>query len=157
MLIGWNHSWWVCLHLGKHRVLQIRSLFFCLESQLNTSTPTEQNIHQKGTGLGFPGGSVVKKLPANAGDMGLILLGGDPTCLKATKPLCLNYWACAQEPESCNSSAHVKTTHPRACALLQEKPPHWEDQAPQLENSPCSPQVEKSLYRAKNLKLKKKI
>ena len=35
---------------------------------------------------------------------------------------------------------------PRACALQQEKPPHWEAQAPQLESSPHSVQVEKSLH-----------
>ena len=36
---------------------------------------------------GFPGGSVVKNLPANAGDTGSILIQADPTCLEATKPL----------------------------------------------------------------------
>jgi len=37
---------------------------------------------------GFPGGSVVKNLPVNAGDMGSIW--EDPTCRGATKPLCHN-------------------------------------------------------------------
>ena len=38
---------------------------------------------------GFPGGSVVKNLPANAGDMGYIL--EDPTCHGATQPWCHKY------------------------------------------------------------------
>ena len=37
----------------------------------------------------FPGGSVVKTLPANAGDMGSI--PGLGSCLRATKPVCHNY------------------------------------------------------------------
>ena len=38
---------------------------------------------------GFPGGSVVKNMPANAGDMGSVPgLGG---CHEATKPVCHNY------------------------------------------------------------------
>ena len=32
----------------------------------------EKNIHSLGINQGFPGGSVVKNLPANAGDTGLI-------------------------------------------------------------------------------------
>ena len=51
------------------------------------------------------GGSVVKNLPASARDMGLIpgpgrsyvLILEDPTCLRATKPLCHSSWACALE------------------------------------------------------------
>ena len=39
----------------------------------------------------FPGGSVVKILPANAGDMGSIPVWEDPTCLQATKPIHHSY------------------------------------------------------------------
>ena len=47
----------------------------------------------------FPGGPVVTNLPANTGDMGLILIQGkDPTCHRATEPVCHNYSACALEP-----------------------------------------------------------
>ena len=45
----------------------------------------------------------------------------------------------AQEPQL------LKPPHPRACALQQEKPLQWEAHAPQLESSPCSPQLETSL------------
>ena len=39
----------------------------------------------------FPGGAVVKSLPANAGDMGSSLVREDPTCRGATKPVRHNY------------------------------------------------------------------
>ena len=37
------------------------------------------------------GSSVVKNLPANAGDTGLIPVQEDPTCFGATKPVHHNY------------------------------------------------------------------
>ena len=81
-------------------------------------------------------------------DTGSIADGEDPTCHGASKPVCHNYWTCALEPGSCNCWAHVpqlrKPTHPRA-STPQEKPPQWEARAPQLESSPHSPQLEKSL------------
>ena len=40
---------------------------------------------------GFPGGSVVKNPPANAGDTGSIPDLADPTYCKATKPMHYNY------------------------------------------------------------------
>ena len=39
----------------------------------------------------FPGGPVVKKPPANVGDMDLISGPEDPTCCGTTKPVCHNY------------------------------------------------------------------
>ena len=42
----------------------------------------------------FPGGAVVKNLPAIAGDTGSSpgpLVQEDPTCRGATKPVCHNY------------------------------------------------------------------
>ena len=41
----------------------------------------------------LPGGAVVKNPPANAGDLGLILVREDSTCHGATKPTSHNYWA----------------------------------------------------------------
>ena len=40
---------------------------------------------------GFPGGSVLKNLPAKAGDTGSILIQEDPTCLGATKTASHNH------------------------------------------------------------------
>ena len=39
----------------------------------------------------FPGGAVVKNLPANAGDTGSSPVPEDPTCCGATKPMRHNY------------------------------------------------------------------
>ena len=41
--------------------------------------------------MGFPGGSEVKDLPSNVGNMGSIPDGEDPTCFGATKPMYHNY------------------------------------------------------------------
>ena len=74
----------------------------------------------------------------------------DPISLGATKPMCHNYRACAPAPGSRHYWAHVlqllKPAYPRACAQQQEKPPQWEAGAVQLESSPCSLQLEKSLH-----------
>ena len=48
-----------------------------------------------------------------------------------TKPLSCNYWARVSQ-------------HPRACAPQEEKPLKWEAHTSQLENSPCSLQLEKN-------------
>ena len=45
----------------------------------------------KTEGRDFPGGTVVKNPPANAGDMGSSLVLEDPTCCRATKPVRHNY------------------------------------------------------------------
>ena len=74
----------------------------------------------------FPGGAVVKNLPANAGDMGLIPGPGRCHSLqnyKARAPQLLSLHSRACEPQSL--SPHATTTGarvPRARALPQEKP-----------------------------------
>ena len=82
---------------------------------------------------GFPGGSVVKNLPANARDWVQSLIQEDTTRLRATKPMSHNHWACAVEPRSHKYRAHVpqllKPVQLRARAAL-EKPPKWEPHAP---------------------------
>ena len=50
--------------------------------------------------LGFPGGSVVENLPANAGETGSIPGPGRSHMLQG-KPVRHNYLACAPEPRSC--------------------------------------------------------
>ena len=76
------------------------------------------------------------------------LVQEDPTCRRATKPVCHNYWACALEPASHNYWAHVPqllspratTTEahvPSAHAPQQEKPPQWEAHAPQRRVAPA--------------------
>ena len=76
------------------------------------------------------------------------LMQEDPTPWEATMPEGHNYWACTLEPLSCNYWTHVpqllKRSHPRVCALQQEKPPQWEALALQLKVSSHSPQLEKA-------------
>ena len=65
------------------------------------------------------------------------LVQEDPACCRAAEPTRHNSWACALEPGSCNYGAQapwlLKPARPGACALQQEKPPHWEARTAQLE------------------------
>ena len=82
---------------------------------------------------GFPGGSVVKNLPASAGDTGLIPDPGGSHGMQATKPMSHSYPVCALEPGTCNYRAHTpQLLKPRAHALQQEETPQWD--APALSN-----------------------
>ena len=77
---------------------------------------------------GFPGGSVVKNLSANAGDK---VLTPDPGRSHMPRvPQLLSLCSRAWELQL------LKSTCPRVCALQQEKPLKLEAQALQLENSP---------------------
>ena len=67
--------------------------------------------------LDFPGDTVDKILPANAGDIGLIADLEKPHMPGATKLVCHNYRA--QEP----TTAEARVL--RACAQQQEKPLQW--------------------------------
>ena len=96
------------------------------------------------------------------------LVGEEPTCHGATKPVHHNYRACALEPASHNywagtpqllkparPRAHVPqllslraaTTEARAPTAhtpQQEKPPQWEAHAQQQRVAPTRPQLEKA-------------
>ena len=95
---------------------------------------------KKRWGRGFPGDSVVKNLPANAGDMSSIPDLGRSHRLRSNKACALyllSLWSRAQEPQL------RKPRHPRAHAP-QEKPAQWEACTLQLERSPCLLQLEKA-------------
>ena len=75
------------------------------------------------------------------------LVQEDPTCCGATKPVCHNYWACAQEPVHRSYWAHMpqllKPMLWGPCATTtedrgpqQEKPLQWEARAPQRRVAP---------------------
>ena len=87
----------------------------------------------------FPGGPAFKNPPANAGDMGSIPGPGRSRLWRGNE-------ACASQLPSWRSRAHVsqllKPVCPRARAPQQEKSPQQEAWAPQLESSPCLPQLE---------------
>ena len=77
-------------------------------------------LRRKEVSVGFPGGSVVKNLPANAGDTGSIPDPGrfhTPRSKEACVPQLLSPCSRAWEPQL------MKPTHPRAHTLQQEKPP----------------------------------
>ena len=76
----------------------------------------------------FPGGPVVKNLPANRGDMGSIT---GPEIPHATEQQSL-------------SATTTDSLHPKAHTLKQEKPEQWKACAPQLMSSPHSPQLKKA-------------
>ena len=75
------------------------------------------------------------------------LVWEDPKCGGTTKPVRRNYWGGAPEPKDHSFWAHVQQLLKPACpgvhTLQQEEPPQ-EAPAPQLETSPCSPQLEKA-------------
>ena len=91
-----------------------------------------QKSDNKNDQQGFPGGPMVKNLPATAGDPGLICGLGS-----------------SHMPQSNMHHAPqlLKPKCPSACAP-QEKPPQWGACAPRLESRPCSPHLEESPHAA---------
>ena len=90
---------------------------------------------------------MVKNPPLNAGEtLVQLLIGEDPTCRGASRPVGPNYWTCALEPGSCNCWAHVpqllKPTHHRASAP-QKRPLQWGARAPLWSVAPHLPLLEK--------------
>ena len=76
----------------------------------------------------FPGGSVVKHLPASAGDMGSILDQGGSPCGAAPKPAHHYYGTCALEPGAVTTdsrppeSPFSTTMELRNCEALLSSP-----------------------------------
>ena len=90
---------------------------------------------------GFPGGTVVKNLPANAGDTGSspgLRRSHMLQSNKARVPQLLSLRSTACEPQLLSPCATTTEAHaPRARALQQEKPPQWEALAPQRRVAPA--------------------
>ena len=76
----------------------------------------------------LPGDTVVKNPPANAGDTGL-----SPGLGRSHMPW--SNWAPAPQLLSLPATT-TEACAPRARALQQEKPPHWEARAPQQRVAP---------------------
>ena len=75
----------------------------------------------RSTKQGLPGGSVVRNLPANAGDMGLSLVWGDPVWPWSNdKPLRHNYWQLLTREPTTREATAVRSlrTITRKQALL---------------------------------------
>ena len=114
-------------------IIHLRIVYDCFHS-----TRAELNSCHRG---GLPAGSVVKNLPAKAGDTGSVPELEGPTCHGTTKPMHHNH---ALEPRSHNcwsphtlqSVVHSK----RSCCIKKPARRHWKV-APyslQLEESPRS-------------------
>ena len=117
----WNHSG----KSSKH-----------MEQECNTSWTLIWNYTKVQWGSnskmeGFPGGSVVRNLPARARDTGSIR--EDPTCHTVIQPVRHNYWDCSRARSRDYWSPQARANTPQ-----QEKPWQWESHSLQLERSPCS-------------------
>ena len=73
-----------------------------------TATKTQHSqINKYLKNRDFPGGPVVKNLPANAGDMGSIPGPGNSLMLQSDMPMCHNYWSPhTLQPRLCNKRSH---------------------------------------------------
>ena len=91
--------------------------------------------------MGFPGGTVVKNLPANAGDKGSSPGPGSshmPRNNEACAPQLLSLRSRAQKPQLLSPRAPTTEARaPRARAPQQEKPPQWEAHALQRRVAPA--------------------
>ena len=129
MSLGELWEWWT----GRPGVLR-----FMGSQRVGHDWATELNwtdamVYSKAIVHDFPGGPVVKNLPANSGDLGSIPV------LRRSHMLQSNLARVLRLLSPC----------PRPHALQQEKPQWWEACALQLESSPCSPQLEKALTATK--------
>ena len=104
---------------------------------------------KKKKGREFPGGSVVKNLPASARDMDSNPDPGRPHRPRSSKARVLQLLSlCSGAWELQLLSPHAELLQPmcpRACAPQQEKSQQWEAYRLKLESSPCLPRLEKSL------------
>ena len=81
------------------------------------------------------------------------LIQEDPTCCRATKSTYHSCWACALEHSNHNYWACILQLLKPACPrgrVLQPERPQWEACALQLESSPRSLKLEKSLHSNEN-------
>ena len=88
--------------------------FFTTEPPGKPTYSLKQLELKRLTVLGFLGDPVVKNLPANAGDMGLISrTWEDSSCQGATEHMHCNYWSPkALEPMLCNKRSHFNKKPP---------------------------------------------
>ena len=73
------------------------------------------------------------------------LVQEDPTCHRATKSVCHNYWACALEPVSHNYWAHMLQLWKPACLepVLLNKRSHHNKKPEHHNEDPTHPQINK--------------
>ena len=107
----------------------------CLASHLVHNWPSK-NICR-----GFPGGTVVKNLPANARDTGSSpgpIRSHMPQSNWARAPQLLSLCSRAREPQPLSPCATTtEACVPGACAPQQKKPLQWEARAPHWKEAPA--------------------
>ena len=119
----WSWSFWVVSALALSLTVSVTSMSVVNLYYLPHRVVQTVNEFIKVKLLGdFPGGAVVQNLPANARTWVPSLVWEDPTCRRATKPMCHNYWACALEPVSHNYWACEPRIH------CNEKPTHHNEE-----------------------------
>ena len=113
----------------------------------------------------FPGGTVVKNLPTNAGDMVLIpdlgrshIQGSSWTCMSWLLSLCSGAWKPwprsphatvteANMPQSPGSAARESIIRRRLCSIPSAAPTHHHERKPtQSEGDPARPKINKQDY-----------
>ena len=119
-----EHCWWhdpFSCHASRIRVLVTKlwlNLINCNFHLLNSIKITSQGASLVAQWLGV-------RLPMQ-GTWVRALVWEDPTCRRATKPMCHNYWACAIEPASHNYWVRVPQLLKPVCLepVLRNKRSH---------------------------------
>ena len=92
-----------------------------LSRVFNTTVQKHQpSTNKTATTWDFPGGTLVKDPPCNAGDAGSILAWGTKiphACCGATKPMHYNYWSPRMLDGACASQESPSATITEVCAL----------------------------------------
>ena len=117
------------LHMGEMEILARKQFLPSLDMLFLSLRNRDQ---------GFPGGALVKNLPANAGSWVRALVWEDPICHGATKPVCHNYWARVSQllkPVCLEPVLHNKRSH------HNKKPVHRNKENPPLATTRESPRT----------------
>ena len=121
-------------------VIKYKTPAFCFRKRVIKNKPHVNLIHLRKLGTSL----VVERLRTRLlmqGTRVRALVREDPTCHRATKLVCHNYWACALEPVSHNYWAHMpqlqKPAHPEPRLRNKDKSPQWEAHTPQWRVAPA--------------------
>ena len=117
---------------------------FNASPQVILHTHTHTHTHKwspKFTQRDFPGRSVVKNPPANAGDKSQSLVRDDSISLGRAEPVLQSPGSTATEPKSCNYLG-LNALEP----MLHNKRSRHEEKPWQLASNPCLSQLQNILY-----------
>ena len=112
-----NIQGWFLLGLTGLISLQSKGLSRVFNTTVQKHQPS---TNKTATTWDFPGGTLVKDPPCNAGDAGSILAWGTKiphACCGATKPMHYNYWSPRMLDGACASQESPSATITEVCAL----------------------------------------